>query len=690
MKRLIILSLLLIAFAHASAEFVNQDQAQAIAAGFFSNQEARAVRQAGNIPQVRPRLAYAGASGEENLPAYYIFNSEDGSAFVIVSAESSTRPILAYSNEGAFHVDQMEHGAWDFLKSYEQAIHAVRYSGAQPTATKSAEYEAKLLSTALFDQTGYSFNSKYAPKIDNQDCLSGCVATAMSIIMKYHNWPTRNTGKHSYTSASGMELSCDFSSIQFAWDKMTDTPNQSSSDGVSELQRACGIAINMEYGVDMSWAYFVLVNYALRHYFYYDYPFHLLRSEYDDEEWDSIMRAEIDSNRPVFIGGQAASGGHAYVLDGYDSDGVFHYNLGWGGINNGYYTEGFVSDECYANTDALIGIQPRSMEEEDFSSPLQYSRAGIDIKGDLEGNYVFLFEANNLMNISNTPFTGRTRVDIYDKDFNHKYTVQSGYDESSAPLLISYYYFSYLFPRCYIPKDAVLAPTDIVTVSTSTDNGKTWKPVYCASDCFNINRVGGHGSSAVMISQLAYYSEEYNLEFNPSEIAPGYNISMEASNLYNYSEASFNGSIGVALCDTTDWHVVRYFDGGNASLVQSSGYDLYVVNGISIPQITELKPTYALTFVTKSNDSDKYGLVTTYMNQKVFVMLSDYFDIADGINAVQAGFQAGTAVIYSTDGKAVATFQAQQDGIVPTDIGLNAGIYVIRYTGGKTSLVLIK
>lgn len=487
MKRTTAILLLSLAFAAIHAEFVTPDQAARTATLFMTGHEASKVHSAlpgntGNRPELELACSY---QPDGSAPAsFYIFNREDGSGFVIVSAESETRQILAYSNEGPFHVDHMDKGAAEFLKSYDRAINAVRYGKSIPVAGNAGRYQPKQLETAAFDQNGYSFNTAYAPKVGGKPCQAGCVATAMGIIMKYHNWPTRSSGSHSYTMPSGVEMSYDFSKNPFDWKSISNVPDAKSSAATSQLLKACGISINMEYGPEESWSYFALVNYALRHYFYYNYPYQIFRDEMDTDDWETIMRSEIDNGRPVFIGGVAKIGGHAYVLDGYDSEGIFHYNLGWGGVNNGYYTEGKISSECYANTDAIIGIEPRSIDQEDFTAPFQYSSIKMAKVDNPYYQSYFNIDAKNFMNIANVPFSGKVRADIYDKDLKLKANIHTGFDESEHPLGTGSYYLGYGFYYCHIPGNVRIYDTDRIIISTSTDNGKSWQPVFCASDHF--------------------------------------------------------------------------------------------------------------------------------------------------------------------------------------------------------------
>lgn len=60
------------------------------------------------------------------------------------------------------------------------------------------------------------------------------------------------------------------------------------------------------------------------------------KSSYTSGQWEQLMKDQI-TQRPIIYTGP----GHAYVADGYgtyDSKQYFHFNMGWGGTDNGYYT----------------------------------------------------------------------------------------------------------------------------------------------------------------------------------------------------------------------------------------------------------------------------------------------------------------------------------------------------------------
>ncbi|MBQ6033462.1 MAG: C10 family peptidase, partial [Prevotella sp.] len=116
--------------------------------------------------------------------------------------------------------------------------------------------------------------------------------------------------------------------------------SQESCDAVALLMRDVGYACNMGYRKYESAG--VLRPSSLCNYFDYDNDMrYLARSMCDADTWNSIILDELVNGRPLYYAGYQSSesgSGHALVIDGYDGNGYFHFNYGWGGLNNGYYT----------------------------------------------------------------------------------------------------------------------------------------------------------------------------------------------------------------------------------------------------------------------------------------------------------------------------------------------------------------
>lgn len=299
----------------------------------------------------------------------YIFNAKsDG--FIVVSADDKMPAVLGYSGSGSIDEDNMPPQLKWWLGQYaEECIYlpenAITLQSGNDTRASKSEVQPLISTTWGQD---YPYNT-----LCPDNCVTGCVATAMAQIIKYHNYPSNGAGQHSY-SWNGRTLTFDFGNANFDFSDMLDSysglnATQFQKDAVAKLMYACGVAVDMDYGINDSGASDVYIESALKNYFNYDKGVrYLMRNCFLTEEWDEIIYEEIAHGRPVVYGGQSAYGdGHQFILDGY-SDGYYHINWGWNGLGDGYFLltalnpefQGIGGSSGGFNTSqtATIGIQP--------------------------------------------------------------------------------------------------------------------------------------------------------------------------------------------------------------------------------------------------------------------------------------------------------------------------------------------
>ena len=237
------------------------------------------------------------------------------------------------------------------------------HSGAEP------DYAAK----RYIYECDYAYN-KFCPKwyLAAGQCgtYAGCVAVAMAQLMWYWQWP--HTGYiHSGIDKKGngtgaMELHL------YDWNKMPaylsgiysgrPTP-MNQVDMVAGFLRDCGYAAKMVYGNEKegSGSTIQKARDALEDTFSYVVGDLIRKFWHSENKWSDLLKAEINAGRPVFYTG-TGSGGHAFVVDGYNGSNEFHINWGWGGISNeGWFKlDGLTppGHDYRSNNKALIGIRP--------------------------------------------------------------------------------------------------------------------------------------------------------------------------------------------------------------------------------------------------------------------------------------------------------------------------------------------
>lgn len=172
---------------------------------------------------------------------------------------------------------------------------------------------------------------------------TGCVATAMAQVI-YTNRYAKCSGSVQYTDYADHLVSFNFDTATFDFDAMTDTYDDNSTAAaraeVAKLMYACGASVYMTYGPESA-ANGAAIEPALTNNFGYDpkYTYELWRQEFQTSEWETILYNEVKAGRPVIYGGsQPNGGGHAFVVDGYSDNGLFHINWGWSGSCDGYFS----------------------------------------------------------------------------------------------------------------------------------------------------------------------------------------------------------------------------------------------------------------------------------------------------------------------------------------------------------------
>ena len=299
-------------------------------------------------------LAYTQTT-ESGSNALYVFNFDGG--YIIVAADDVALPILAFGEEGCFDANNIADGLAYYLRFYARQIeYAV--SNNMTADPEIAEQWEQISNTGVI-QGGRSTRSDVAPLIStnwNQDnpynllcptapngpgghVYAGCVATAMSMVMKYWNWPDHGQGSHSYTPSGYPTQSVDFENTYYQWSNMPNSCNNSNYQAVATLMWHCGVAVNMQYGYNGSGAYSADVPDAISNYFRYTKSaIHLDRDSYTKLEWEEMLIANLQEGFPLYYSGSDNGGGHAFVCCGYrESDRKFYFNWGWSGFNNNYF-----------------------------------------------------------------------------------------------------------------------------------------------------------------------------------------------------------------------------------------------------------------------------------------------------------------------------------------------------------------
>lgn len=364
-------------------------------------------------------------SDRSDLTHIYLVSFEHG--YVLLSGDDESLPVLAYSTESAFPYGELPDNITNWLSIYERQISEIvtngislpeyqqrwteLISGYVNTSSRTERSVAALLKTN-WDQ-GWPYN-ELCPADEagpGGHVYAGCVATAMAMVMKYWNHPTTGVGSNSYFAYGYGYQSANFGATTYDWDAMPNSVG-SSNLAVARLLYHLGVSVDMDYAPDGSGAQSYDAADAMAYNFRYPNAEIRDRSSYSDASWSSMLTAQIDNGSPMYYSGSGSGGGHAFVLDGYDTAGYFHFNFGWSGSGNGYY---------YTNS-----LNPGGTPFNDWQSvivnsiPENYSIANTRVKMRCDNA-----TAGNALNVtvSTNPLLGSWNVNHY--QFNMLYDQQN-------------------------------------------------------------------------------------------------------------------------------------------------------------------------------------------------------------------------------------------------------------------------
>jgi len=283
-------------------------------------------------------------SDKTNNAPYYAFNLEQG--YVIVSGDDEMTELVGYAENGFFDAENVPPQMQLWLDGYAEYVAAVQSGKAKARKILLSDSPSvvvePLVSTKWNQDAPFNnFAPEYTDDNNNtQRCATGCAATAMAQIMKFHNWPEQGVGHYSYEHQSFGTISSDFSEHVYDWTNMIDRYNNGEysnvqADAVALLMKDCGVSLNMNYG-PVSGASIYSYTPAFKNYFRYSSRT-VNRSGCETAEFTRIITDELQEGRPIIYCGTGKDGGHAFVVDGYDTNYFLHVNWGWGGYSDGYF-----------------------------------------------------------------------------------------------------------------------------------------------------------------------------------------------------------------------------------------------------------------------------------------------------------------------------------------------------------------
>ena len=323
---------------------------------------------------------------------YYVFSRGEGCGYVIVSGDDATVPIIGYTDQGDFDYNALPDPLRIMLDTWATKIEKLQQNeernGMKPTVRRNARARLDAVRKGVdsfksgwkdvaplvlthWDQ-GYPYNIFAPCRSDNgQKTLSGCEATAAAQVVFYfrrdnpsellYSTPTYNeswfNAPVTYSLPKGTPVRYDLM-------RQSGSGTTAQDTAVAVLMYALGTCAHLGYGYQDGTA---TAGNTDKMGEAMDCQFNLSNNysekwKYSQQGWESLVYSNLSSDRPMLYSGANDDGGHAVVLDGYQaSTGLYHFNFGWGGAGDGWYT---VDDETgmhgYSSGQAMLSqITPK-------------------------------------------------------------------------------------------------------------------------------------------------------------------------------------------------------------------------------------------------------------------------------------------------------------------------------------------
>lgn len=489
--------------------------------------------------------------------AYNAVSDNNQSCFVLMAVTKDDVRIIGYSDNGSFDSNNMPEAMREWLTGYTEALACAPAGTPRQVTTQPVE---PLLKTKWHQHAPYN---NFCPTYDDHRTVAGCTAIALSQVLyhfksdniapeivEYVNDPTKT------------EITVDFSKGGYDWENMlpTYTEGEYSDAQANAVARLCyeaGVASKAEYGFSSMFDFSVsnfstkapLPFEALQRYFNYNCDI-MLRKYVPTQLWIDIINENLLNNQPVIYAGSGSTS-HSFVVDGVDSEGMYHINWGWGDDSDGYFDLTYLridDEQHYGEGQQMIAnISPRTASDEPYAPRLAVGGC-----------------ANNASANSRLSFQCIT-TNFRDNDYFKKYDTYFAFvlTDKNDNILAEGDHSELAYPNNYVFSsydDYGITKTEIISM---IENNKLADGTYL----INIASKRGDDDKTSLCLIPEAFQPKIKVTDGQYEFINTWNIDdckIEVRNVYAASDAfaSTDFYLGFTLFDTTPFDSYGHFQGG--------------------------------------------------------------------------------------------------------------------------------
>jgi Leucine-rich repeat (LRR) protein len=363
----------------------------------------------GNLKSAKQLVLTKFLENKTNKNQLFIHNIGEKQGWIITEKLGNELFVLGYSLTGSFNYEKCVPYVKNWLSVNLDSVSARNSAKIIQNSTQEYYQMEPFLKTEkgeLIQWNQMPYYNQKCPVIDTVRTPIGCSATAFGQVMRFWEFPFKSRGGVDYhyrlvdRDSLNISLKHSFGDRVYNWKKMPSFLNSTSTgeeiEEISELLYDIGLSFKTIYMPEGSGAIDIT---GISRYFNYKLPTEIRIVENGNEvltgadsmAFHNQIIANLGKGYPVVVIGYANAAFHAMVCDGYDNEGYYHLNYGWGGQSDGYYhftNSGWCADLLF--TSAYVDIVP---------SEMKYSYSVVDynaiVKSKQMGKLVLQIEEND-------------------------------------------------------------------------------------------------------------------------------------------------------------------------------------------------------------------------------------------------------------------------------------------------------